>query len=445
MLPPRLVAFLKNPIFVVALVYVVGVALRVEYTLHFHRPEAYVESDMNLYVSLARRLASSNEPLMPWHVTHPLGYPALVSFLISDGGSLARVTNLQIVVSSLVPLALGLLGAVAFGRTTALLAIVIGSFYFPFIEYGALFLAEIHFIFWLILAFAAFFAAIGARRRGASLGLAAAGGGALSIAIAMKSVGLLAAVTFFAVEALAILLARRPGGPSWRARLQPWLLRGVVVAVAAAPLLIVLTRVCTTANRGNFCVTGNKVGSDFLLGHYGRIADMAWAPDEGNGFQFGSPSAFLRHYTHTAQVPFPMTDNAANSKEAWRWIFAHPLEGVVLSLDHIYDTFFGSVMWPSFNHKSWPWAHLSQYAFIALLLVPTLFACRTIAQRGGARALATSRTGLVLSPVLALTVTVAIATGEVRYRIPFDIFFIVVMCAFAGGDLARVDNKPAAA
>ena len=101
-------------------------------------------------------------------------------------------------------------------------------------------------------------------------------------------------------------------------------------------------------------------------------------------------------------------------------------------------------MWPSFNHSRWPWAHLSQYAFIVFLLVPTLFACRAIAQRGGARALATSRTGLVLSPVLALTVTVAIATGEVRYRIPFDIFFIVVMCAFAVGDLARVDNKPAA-
>jgi 4-amino-4-deoxy-L-arabinose transferase-like glycosyltransferase len=442
-LPPRLVAFLKSPVFLVALVYVVGVALRLEYTLHFHRPEAFVESDMHLYVTLARRLAGSSEPLMPWHVTHPLGYPALVAYLTSDGGSLATVTNLQIVVSSLVPLALGLLGAAAFGRATALMAIVIGSIYFPFIEYGALFLSEIHFIFWLALAFAAFFAAIGARRRGASLGFAAAGGVALSIAISMKSVGLLAAVTFFAVEAIAILLARRPGGPSWRARLRPWLLRGVVVAVAAAPLLIVLARVCTGANRGNFCVTGNKVGSDFLLGHYGRIADMAWAPEDGNGFQFGSPSAFLRHYTHTARVPFPMTDNAANTKEAWRWIFGHPLEAVVLSFDHIYDTFFGAVMWPSFNHKSWPYAHIAQYAFVVLLFIPVLFACRRVATRG-ARALVTSRTALVLSPVLALTVTVAIATGEVRYRIPFDIFFIVVMCAFAVGDLTRVDGKTAA-
>jgi 4-amino-4-deoxy-L-arabinose transferase-like glycosyltransferase len=438
-LSPRLVAIVKNPIFFAVLVYLVGVALRVEYSLNVHRPESFIESDMQLYVQLARRIAGSNDPLMPWDVTHPLGYPALMAHLISDGGSLSRVVTLQIIISSLVPLALGLLGAAAFGRLTGLLAVVIASIYFPFIEYGALFLSEIHFIFWLALAFAAFFAAKDTRRLGASLGLAAAGGLCLSIAISMKSVGLLAGLTLFAAEAVALLLDRRPGGPSWRARLKPWLLRAVVAGVAAAPLLGVLTRVCTQANRGNFCVTGNKVGSDFLLGHYGRIADIAWAPDDGHAFQFGSPSAFLRHYPRTAHVPFPMTDNAANRKEAWRWIFKYPGEAAVLSLDHIYDTFFGPVMWPSFNHPSWPLAHLSQYAFVVLLLAPTLFACARVAKRG-VRAFVTSRTALVLSPVVALTVTVAIATGENRYRIPFDIFFIIVVSAFAVSDLTRVDG-----
>jgi hypothetical protein len=51
---------------------------------------------------------------------------------------------------------------------------------------------------------------------------------------------------------------------------------------------------------------------------------------------------------------------------------------------------------------------------------------------------------LVLSPVLGLTFTVAMATGEVRYRIPFDVFFIVVACALVVGDLRRVDGAPAA-
>ena len=58
----------------------------------------------------------------------------------------------------------------------------------------------------------------------------------------------------------------------------------------------------------------------------------------------------------------------------------------------------------------------------------------------GWHAVVTSQTALVLAPVLALAIIVAIATGEVRYRIPFDVFFITVVCARASGDLARVDG-----
>jgi len=445
-LSPRVHAILRHPAVGILLVYLFGIALRVDYKL-VHPPDAYISSDMAMYVSLARRLWDSNAPLMPWDVTHPLGYPALLGFLISNGGSFARAANVQLVVSCLVPLALGLLGAATFGRRTGLAAVGFGSLYFPFIEYGALFLSEIHFIFWLTLAFACFFGARAARRRGVALALAAVGGLTLSFAISLKSVALLAALAFFAADGLMLFFTRSPGdAPSGRpslGRLKPWLWRTAVAAVAAAPLLIGLAQVCTRANRGNFCVTGNKVGSDFLLGHYGTIADIAWAPDEGHGFQFGSPASHLRHYDAHIRVPFPMTDNRANTAEAWRWIFAHPFEAVVLSLDHIYDTFFGVTMWPSFGSPSWAYANLSQYAFVLLLFVPVVLACARIAKRG-LRAFATSRTALVLSPVVALAVTVAIATGEVRYRIPFDVFFIVIACAFVDGDLARVDGPSVA-
>lgn len=434
---PRARAALEHPVLWVALIYLAGIALRVHYTVFVHPPEASISSDMGLYVGLARKLAGTGEPLGPWDVTHPLGYPALVAFLLQGGDSLARVTSLQIVVSCLVPLALGLLGLAAFGRRTALAAVACASLYFPFIEYGALFLSEIHFIFFLTLTFAAFHGARTAQKRAVSLGLAAAGGLALSIAMAFKSVALPAAVAFFAVEALALVLGR--DGASWRARLAPWLLRGALVAVAAAPLLGVLARVCTRANRGNFCVTGNKVGADFLLGHYGRIADISWAHDEGNGFHFGSPSSHLRHYDVHKQVPFPITDNAANAAEAWRWIFAHPFDALVISVDHLYDTFFGVSMWPGFDSPSWAYAHLSQYVFVVFLFVPAAFACAAALKRGW-RAFAMSRTVLVLAPIGALALTVAIATGEVRYRVPFDIFFLVAVCAWFVGDQARVDG-----
>lgn len=88
MIPRRVDAVLRHPALGVALVYALGIALRLEYTLNVHPPEAFISSDMNLYVSLARKLARSNEPLMPWDVTHPLGYPALLALLRFPAGPL---------------------------------------------------------------------------------------------------------------------------------------------------------------------------------------------------------------------------------------------------------------------------------------------------------------------------------------------------------------------
>jgi hypothetical protein len=442
----RLPSVFKRPVallILVGLVYLAGVALRVNYTLRVQPPQTTVYSDMSMYVDLAKRLKTSSDPLGPWDVTHPLGFPAMLSFLMGANGSLGRAVVVGLVVGCLVPLAVGLLGWAAFGRRTALLAVGFSSLYFPFIEFGAHMLSEIHFIFWMTLAFAAFFAAcnVDVRRRGVLLALSVAGGFALSLAIALKSVALLGAFAFFATDAFALWVGRAPGDrPSVR-RLLPWLGRAGAAAVAAAPILGVLARVCTRGNEGKFCVTGNKVGADFLLGHYGRIADIAWGADRGHAFVFGSPSTWLRHLEGRVQVPFPMTDSAANSAEAWRWIRKNPFEAFVLSLDHVYDTFFGQTIWPTMNGPRWAWAQLSEYVFIVLLFIPAVLVVAEVVKRGARAALA-SRVALVFAPVAVLAVTVAIATGEVRYRVPFDVFFIIAACALVTREVA---GRPALA
>jgi hypothetical protein len=102
-------------------------------------------------------------------------------------------------------------------------------------------------------------------------------------------------------------------------------------------------------------------------------------------------------------------------------------------------------MWPTYSTESWPLAHLSQVAFVALLLVPTLFACARVLKRG-VPAFLTSRALLMLAPVLALAAIVAFATGEVRYRVPFDVFLIAIVAAMAMGELQRKDGaQPAEA
>jgi hypothetical protein len=296
--------------------------------------------------------------------------------------------------------------------------VIFASLYFPFIEYGALILSEIHFLFWMALAFAGFLAATRAPTRNRAVAYGVSGGVALSLAIAMKAVAGPAAVTFFAVYTLYTLLARMSPRPAI----------GLALAamIGAAPVLSTLATVCTHANRGTFCVAGNKAASDFLLGHYGRISGIQWGVDQGRTFFFGSPGSYLRHYDQRVNVPFYIYDNPANAHEAWKWIGAHPGEAIQLSLDHIYDTFFGAGAWPSFANESWAAAHLSQMIFLALFFFPTLLA---LAKKP-------KRAWLVLSPVAGLIVSVIIATGEVRYRIPFDGFFMAVAAALYTGELS---------
>ena len=361
---------------------------------------------MGIYVELARKIAA-HDPLGPWEVTHPLGYPALLAFLISGAGSLARAVKVQIVISGLVPPALGLLGIAAYGRRTGLLATVFGSLYFPFIEYGALFLTEIHFVFWMTLAFAGF---LGARRLPAARSRHRVRGGRRHRALdrgdvqdprPARGVRLLRRRRRRGRPARAAAPAQRRRG---RARLKPWVLRGAVAVLAAAPVLGVMSRTCTRAS-GRFCITGKEMGHDFLLGHYGRIADVEW--DRAGGprhVPLRQPELAPPQLRAACKVPFSISDPAANRAEAWRWIAAHPGEAIVLSLDHVYDTLFGPVMWPTMNNgKTWTLAATSQFAFILLLFVPTVLALARVTRRGLRRALA-SRTALVFAPIAALLI-----------------------------------------
>src|SRR4051794_23552134 len=120
--PGRLSELLKKPIVQLALVaavaYVAGVVLRIHYVLHVQRPEDFVYADMRLYTELAQRLATSSEPLMPWDVTHPLGYPLFLTLMRGADGSLVSAVRVQLFMSCLIPLAVGLLGWKTFGKRT---------------------------------------------------------------------------------------------------------------------------------------------------------------------------------------------------------------------------------------------------------------------------------------------------------------------------------------
>ena len=366
------VAVLGHPSVGVVLAYLVGIAWRVNYTLNVHPPEKFVNSDMQLYVALARKLLDANGPRAPWDVTLPLGFPSFLAFMLSDGGTLLQAGYAQMLVGCLVPGAVGLLGLAAFGPRTGMLAVVFASLYFPFIEYGALFLTEIHFTLWMALAFAGFLAQSGAPARRLARPRGGGWGGTLRRHLdeERRAAG---GVRVLAAEGLALLLGRASAAtptPSSlrRAALRRWLLRSAMAALACRRLFGVMTMLCTHATAAN-CFSGNKPAA----GLSPRPLRSAPRPRLGGRRRprlplrqpgLGAPN----HGTH-AKVGWVITDNGAatlprrgagsSTTVRRRRAFARS------HLRHV----LGSTMSPSFGHDSWPNTHLSQYVFVIFLAI----------------------------------------------------------------------------
>jgi hypothetical protein len=244
----------------------------------------------------------------------------------------------------------------------------------------------------------------------------------LFAATAMKVVALPAVLGFCAVH---LLLAREVG----------FTRRGLVLGgliVGLLPGIALLSHRVTEANSGRRFLVSNKGAADFLLGHYGRIAGIRWHnPRDGTMFEFGSPSAFQRGYTEVRDVPFAMTDVDKNASAAWQWIRQHPGEALVLSLEHVYDTFLGSFPWPSASADDvWKLTEGFHFAYVGLLLLPALLRCYDVMRAEGVRGFLRSREFLILSPLIGVLAAVFVATGEARYRIPFDCCIILVAIQF---------------
>ncbi len=403
-----------------------GVALRWLFVLHWHDPRDYVYSDMAVYVRVARQMAAG-AALGPGDVTHPPGPSAVLAPLIRRDPSLALAVVVQLVVCALVPLAAGALGWVAFGPRCAAAAVAASSLYFPLIEYGGFFLAEVYFTVLLLGTMALLLASFDASRSRVALPLAALAGTGFSIAVAFK---LLAVPTFAAVWGTYLLATRR--GPGGARDTGGTLARLAAFVGGALPLLVVMADFCTSRNDGHFCVAGSKGPADFLLGHYGRIASLHWTD-----YWMSNPSAVMRGYTASPHLEYSMRDGARNLATAFAWMGRHPGETFVLSLDHLYDTFSGTAEWPSGLSALWPWAHLSGYVYVVFMLLPLVVGAVDAARARGVRALVAGRAFLVASPVVGLALAVLLTNGEPRYRNAFDGILLVLVCALVVRRAAR--------
>lgn len=422
---PRVAGRFVTPLNIATLVaFAVGVLWRCLHILKFHDPRSYVDSDMKMYVGLAKRFATPGFVPTMGDITHPPATGMLFSWFYQRDNTFQSLINFQTVITCLVPLAVGAFALAVFDRRTAKWAVIVASFYYPFIDYGGYFLSEVYMMLLNPLAAAVFVAAAKQKSvaRVAVVGLVA--GVIFWLAMAFKMVAFPSMLGFCALYWLFSTDASRK-------------LKSIAVLalfLGAAPGTAALSARCTKANEGHFCLVSNKAPADFLLGHYGRIQGLAWKDPKGRiTVQFGSPAAYQRGYREVPSVPFLITDGPQNSAYAWGWIRQHPIEALILSCEHVYDSFCGSLPWPSVANGYWAVSEAYHFIFLLFLLLPSLVRCLDVIRRQGFRKFLESRELLVLSLVFGLIAAVFVATGEERYRMPYDSAFILLAIRFYFG------------
>ena len=406
-------------------IYVIGVVVRWFYITHWHDPRKFVYSDMGMYTGLAKRLAKPGYVVNIGDITHPPGFTWLLMFFQRFDPTLQGAVYCNFVVCALLPLAVGALAWVTLGKRTAQGSVVVASLYFAFIDYGGFFLAEIHIALVATLTFVAYLLAMKladqppTRKRTAGfVGVAALAGFLFSVAMALKMVAMPAVLGFCALH---LLFSRTP-------KLRNRAIVLAVFLVAAAPLTAKLVHRCTVANEGHFCSGSNKSAADFLLGHYGRIEGIEWRDPATPGLvvAFGSPAAYQHGYRKKEIVPFLITNQKKNAEFAWKWIGEHPAEAFVLSIEHVWDCFGGSYPWPANSTAAWPGSYICHYLFLFFVFFPAMVLLVDILRKRGLLGLLRSVELLIVSPILGLCVAVFLASGETRYRIPWDGVFIVL-------------------
>lgn len=412
----------RYPIVAALPAYVAGVVWRFQHVFATHDPRAAVYSDMAVYISIARRIADPSYQLRPLDVTHPPGCSWMFSQFYQADPSYFSLMLFQILVSALIPLSVGFLAWVAFDQKSAAWCVAVSSGYYYYVEYAGFFLSEIYMMFLIPLVMALYLLAANAKKLSGTLLWAVFAGAVLFIAIAFKTVAIPAVFGFCAVH---WLFTR---GPSFRAKTIAF----ATTFLATVPGLYVISHRCTHANEGRFCLGSNKSASDFLLGHYDRIHSLKWTDS-----QFGSPGSQYHGYEQVPQVWFSITDSQQNSATAWEWIGKSPGKALVLSVQHIFDLLAPNAPWPTIWSPEWPIAQAYSYVFLLCLMYPAGLLLFDIIRSSGPRALLHSIEFAVLSILFGVMLGVFIATGESRYRLPYDCVFIILGVQFYRRVLTR--------
>ncbi len=149
--------------------------------------------------------------------------------------------------------------------------------------------------------------------------------------------------------------------------------------------------------------------------------------ERGTNYMFASPVAVQKNYSYNDTFFTGPYDSDFFYKNGLDIMKRNPRQSLKYSLQHIADLFITTDIWPSFAiNKPFPGLiHLFNLLSFIFIIVPAIFfgifGLKQLWYGGGV---------LTLFPILVIILTSAIYYGDPRFRVPFDVFFIMLAACF---------------
>jgi len=174
---------------------------------------------------------------------------------------------------------------------------------------------------------------------------------------------------------------------------------------------------------GKFGIIATTGGATFYTGRT-HVAMVEFRDAKRNSyFGYGSPVAAQKGYSGTERFNAGPYDSGFFFKEGLKEVRKDIPKAIAYSLENIYDLFYSTVIWPTSALEGIQPKVVKYFniAFVVLVILPAIALLFFQFKR-----IVTSPQVLPYLALLVIIITAAVFIGDPRYRVPFDIFSIML-------------------
>ena len=394
------------------LIFSFALIVRLVFSLDIHPIQNYIFSDMNSYLGISQRLLVHDQSLS--NVFYPIGYPLFIMIVSKVLPNLFFPT-IAVLQSLMGLISLILLYAISkniLSQKFRLIFLIILACYYPWIDFGGYLMSETLATLLLILMVYLSFFSFNHRNLLWLFFLPIVIGLGTLVRANLLLPGVFL-ILWFAARAITA--------------------RGVIVLSCGFILTFLLSSQIYRYYGGISSPMALNGGLVFMDGQC-----LLRGATDSNGWSFGAPVFTQRNLQVEESFDQPFTNSGYFYRQGINCLIANPIR-IIEKPTELYYLFFGNVAWPSSDQPGYDVAMRISHALFNITVFPGLFIATYLFIKERKKIFKT-RLAVLAIVVLSLVAATIVYYADIRYRLPFD-GFLILLSLWAYQSLALKNSK----